>query len=190
MSHKNVLQIALLLALSWLWMMIVHESGHVLLGVLTGGKIAKVVLHPLELSRTDLSFNPHPLAVAWGGPAFGCVLPLLLWAAWKFASARGLQLVQWFSGFCLIANGVYIGSGAFPRIGDAEEMLSHGSEAWILIVFGVVTIPAGFLLWNGLGKRFGIGEHAETASTSAILTCAVLLLATVAGELVATAVSS
>ncbi len=68
--HQLVL-IASTLALSWFGMMAVHESGHVLAAWATGGTVAKVVLHPLTISRTDLADNPQPLPVVWGGPGFG-----------------------------------------------------------------------------------------------------------------------
>ena len=54
---------------SWLGMQAVHEAGHVLGAWLTGGRVARVVLHPLTISRTDLAENPWPLAVVWARPA-------------------------------------------------------------------------------------------------------------------------
>ncbi len=64
---------------SWLGMQAVHELGHLLAAWLTGGRIAKVVLFPLSISRTDLAHNPHPLVVVWSGPLLGVALPLILW---------------------------------------------------------------------------------------------------------------
>jgi hypothetical protein len=51
----QVILIAATLCLSWLGMMIVHELGHVLLAWASGETIFKVVLHPLAISRTDVS---------------------------------------------------------------------------------------------------------------------------------------
>src|SRR5438093_41686 len=65
---------------SWLGMQAVHESGHVLGAWLTGGRVERVVLHPLTISRTDLAENPHPLIVVWAGPVVGVLVPLVLWA--------------------------------------------------------------------------------------------------------------
>jgi hypothetical protein len=42
----------------------------------TGGTVERVVLHPLSISRTDVSPNPHPVAVVWLGPIVGSVVPL------------------------------------------------------------------------------------------------------------------
>ena len=65
--------------LAWLWMQIIHESGHALFSWLTGGTVRRVVLHPLTISRTDLDLNPHPLIVCWAGPVFGSIAPVMVW---------------------------------------------------------------------------------------------------------------
>ncbi|QDU12805.1 hypothetical protein CA11_05850 [Gimesia maris] len=67
------------LVFCWLAMMGVHELGHVLGGLFTGGSISRVVLHPFSISRTDLSVNPLPALVVWAGPVLGVLLPLLFW---------------------------------------------------------------------------------------------------------------
>src|SRR4051812_32794919 len=76
--HQAVL-IGSLLPASWLGMQAVHELGHVAGALLTGGKVARVVLHPMTISRTDLASNPSPLLVVWAGPVLGCLLPLAAW---------------------------------------------------------------------------------------------------------------
>lgn len=57
--------------------MVVHELGHVLAAWLTGGTVSSIVLHPLRISWTGLSDNPHPQVVAWGGSGLGVGIPLL-----------------------------------------------------------------------------------------------------------------
>src|SRR5262249_43938006 len=61
--------------LSWLWMMAVHEFGHVILAWTCGETVSKVVLHPLAISRSDITHINHPLLVIWGGPVLGSFLP-------------------------------------------------------------------------------------------------------------------
>src|SRR6185369_4756478 len=109
----QVLLIVTFIGFSWLAMQIAHEAGHVLFARLTGAEVTKVALHPLILSRTDLGENPHPLAVVWGGPLLGCILPLLLFALAAAFRFPGVYLFRFFAGFCLVANGVYIGIGHF-----------------------------------------------------------------------------
>jgi len=154
---KSVVLIASVSVAAWLGMQQVHELGHVLGAVATGGEVERVVLHPLTISRTDLADNPQPLLVVWAGPLIGILLPLVAWSAALAARLRIAFLLRFFAGFCLIANGAYIGAGSFGGIGDCGEMLRHGSPIWLLWLFGLVTVPAGLALWNGQGKHFGIG---------------------------------
>lgn len=144
-----------LVAASWLGMMAIHEAGHVLAATATGGTVVKVVLHPLTISRTDVSPNPQPLVVAWAGPVFGALAPLAVWLValrWAYS-----YLLRFFAGFCLIANGAYLAVGVFDRVGDAGDIQRGGSPMWTLWVFGAVCVPVGFWLWHGQGRFFGFG---------------------------------
>src|SRR4051794_17898188 len=100
------------LLLSWLGMMSAHELGHVLGAWLTGGGVVRVVLHPLTISRTEVAPNPAPLLVVWAGPLVGVALPLLAWGVACLLRWAGWYLLRFFAGFCLIANGAYIGVGS------------------------------------------------------------------------------
>ena len=63
---------------------------------------------------------------------------------------------MFFAGFCLLANGAYIAIGSFDQVGDCKVMLQHGSPVWTLLMFGLLTIPAGLYVWHSLGsvKKF------------------------------------
>ena len=179
--QQRVLQAVLILATlscSWFGMQAVHEAGHVVAAWLTGGRVVKVVLHPLSISRTDVAPNPAPSVVVWGGPLCGVLFPL---AAWKLAArlrTAGAFVFRFFAGFCLIANGGYIAFGSLDQIGDSGEMLRHGSPLWLLWLFGIVTMPMGFWLWHRQGAHFGFGPGHEPISprvTAATLAASVLL---------------
>lgn len=180
--HRNLLAVSIV-ALSWLAMMIVHETGHVLAGVASGVKVRRVILHPLEFSRTDLSYNPHPLLVAWGGPVGGVAVPLLAWGVAAAFGIPGAYLLRFFAGFCLIANGAYIGVGSLKKIGDTYEMLLSGSSLWQLWLFGLVTFPLGLWLWHRLGAEFGLGPDGKTVHPSAAYGTFAVLVLVVAFEL-------
>ena len=170
---------------SWLGMQAIHESGHVLGALLTGGRVNRVVLNPLSFSRTDLSDNPSPLFVAWSGPVFGVVAPLFLWIAVAAVQPRSAHFPRFFAGFCLLANGLYIGVGSFGRVGDCDEMLRHGSTPWHLWLFGLLTAPVGLGLWNGLGRYFGLGiTEGQVSRAAALGSLAVCLLLVVLGIVV------
>ncbi|HUG18675.1 MAG TPA: hypothetical protein VMM56_06825 [Planctomycetaceae bacterium] len=148
--------------LCWLLMMLVHEFGHVLGAWATGGTVERVIWHPLAFSRTDVAPNPAPLIVVWAGPLLGGLLPFAAWVMlYRFPWAF---VLRFFAGFCLIANGGYIGLGSFDRLGDCGPMLSHGSPMWVLWVFGATYAAAGLCLWHRLGPKFGLGNEPEPVS--------------------------
>ena len=178
----QVLLIGTFLPLCWLAMMAVHELGHVVGAVATGGSVERVVLHPLTISRTDVLPNPSPRLVVWAGPIGGVLLPLALLLAARAGRFQWAYLIQFFAGFCLIANGAYIGIGSFGKIGDAGDMLRHGSPTWTLWLFGIVTFPFGLYLWNGLGPQFGLGTAAGKVDHWAAYASSGLFLLTVVAE--------
>jgi hypothetical protein len=141
-----------LLALSWLGMMAIHELGHVIGALATGGSVNRVVLYPLTISRTDVSPNPHPGLVVWLGPIVGCLIPLAVFALVprRFVTLR--NIAHFFAAFCLIANGAYIGIGSFDQVGDCGEMLRTGTPIWVMWTFGAVTVLLGLFMWHCLGS--------------------------------------
>lgn len=171
-----------LLALSWLTMMAVHECGHVVGAALTQGEVQRVILHPLAISRTDVSPNPNPAIVVWTGPIFGCVAPLVfcLLIPVRATIARGIAI--FFAGFCLIANGAYIAVGSFDRVGDCGEMLRSGSPFWTLLAFGALTIPLGFLMWHRLGSARQFFAEPSLVPARTAYSLLVILLAAVVCE--------
>lgn len=165
---NQVIFVIALLSLCWFAMMAFHEFGHVLGAVLSGGTVERVVLHPLTISRTDVTPNPNPLTVVWLGPIVGCVLPLVAAALVSKRLAFARNTVMFFAGFCLLANGAYIAVGAMDKVGDCGEMLKHGSPIWTLLLFGAVTIPAGLYIWHRIGsvKEFLADANAIDAKTA------------------------
>ena len=180
--HQAVLILSTLLG-SWLGMQAVHELGHAAGAWLTGGQVARVVLHPLTISRTDLARNPCPLLVVWAGPVLGCLLPLAAWGAAAALRQPWAYLPRFFAGFCLVANGAYIAGGSFGPVGDAATMLHHDSPAWWLWSFGAA-VPMGLWLWHGQGPHFGLGPGRGKVSAAAAYGCLAGLLALIALGLV------
>ena len=178
----QLILIAATAPLAWLLMQVVHECGHALLGWLTGGEVSRVVLHPLTISRTDLDWNPHPLIVCWAGPVFGSIAPVVFWMIARVTKWSGEFWLRFFAGFCLITNGAYLAVGSIDRIGDAGDLLKHGSPNWMLWLFGAVTISIGLRLWHGLGQSFGLGPQPSSIRWPAALIVVGALLVTVTVE--------
>lgn len=148
-----------MLGLSWVGMMAVHEFGHVLGAWVTGETVQAVSIPVLGFSRTDVQPNPSPGLVVWAGPIVGVVLPLVMWLiAFRTCPPKIEKPLRFFAGFCLLANGAYLSLGTFDRIGDVGVMLDTGTPTWTLWLLGVISIPASFVLWHGLGPRFGLSQ--------------------------------
>lgn len=163
--------------------MVVHELGHTLTAWLTGGSVAIMVLHPLQISWTAFSRNPHPQLVAWGGPVFGALLPCVILIIARSLRSPGLYLFRFFAGFCLIANGLYLIVDSFGRGGDGGTLIRSGASQWELLLFGILTTPLGFWLWHGIGPHFGLGAGRGRVSRGAVVASLTLLAVTVATEL-------
>jgi len=181
---KQLLLIFTFIIFSWLGMQVVHEAGHALVARVTGSEVIRVALHPLVFSHTDLGENPHPLAAVWGGPLFGSLFPLMLLAAAVACKVPGIYLFRFFAGFCLVANGVYIGVGWLIANGaDPWVMTENGSPHWLLALFGLFTFPLGLYLWHQQGPYFGLGKAGGHVDTGAALVSAALLAALAGTEI-------
>lgn len=146
---------------SWWLMMAVHETGHVLAAWATGGHIHRIDLSPIAFSQTHLATNPEPLLVVWAGPVFGVAAPLLVLATTHLSPVRTRlaccrPLLTFFAGFCLLANGAYLGLGWIDRVGDAGDMMRLGTPLALMIGFGVLCGVAGLILWHRLGPSLGL----------------------------------
>jgi hypothetical protein len=181
---RQLILLASLLTASWLGMMLVHESGHALAAWLTGGQVVRIVWHPLVFSETVVDPNPHPLAVVWGGPIVGVILPLVLaglasWRRWTFH-----YLCMFFAGFCLISNGLYLGLGWIDRVGDAGDLLHWQTSVGLLVGFGLLSVPLGLWMWHRASPALGFGPSPQPiVSTHLIAITGVAVVLLVAGLL-------
>lgn len=163
------------IAICWLAMMAVHELGHVVGAIATGGTIERVVLYPLSISQTDVSPNPNPLVVVWLGPILGCLIPVAIWSLIPTKMSTVKSIVSFFVGFCLIANGCYIAVGSFFRTGDCDVMLLSGSPFWTLVTFGILTVPVGLWVWHLMGSPVQFLKKTTAVDSVAVVGCVAVL---------------
>ncbi len=167
-------------------MMVVHEAGHVLHLLATGGSIEQITLHPLKLSHTLPDANPHPLMTVLGGPLWGVLLPVLFWWIVGRILPTRSYLAAFFAGFCLVANGAYLVGDAILQGGDGREFVQHGVPPWVLVLAGLPIAAAGLWVWNGLGSHFGFGESRGRVSRGDAYAMTALTLVLILAELALT----
>lgn len=97
----------------WLWMQIIHELGHVAATFFLGDQVELVYLVPWDISRTDFHAPQLELPIVWAGPLFGAIVPAFGWLASRLLKSSKEPLAAFFTGFCLIANGAYLGASVF-----------------------------------------------------------------------------
>jgi hypothetical protein len=137
-----------LLYATWLGMLGAHELGHCLHAWLSGGRVVRVSIPPLRFSQTIVHPNPHELLVVWGGPVWGVVLSVGLCELVRLMRRRVPYALRFFAGFCLIANGAYIGVGGLGHAGAAGDLRGLGTPPAVMVVCGAAAVVAGLALWH------------------------------------------
>jgi hypothetical protein len=74
-------------------------------------------------------------------PVIACAVSL----SWR---RRVPHVLRFFTGFCLIANGAYIGVGWISQTGDAGDLATLGTPVWVMIVFGIACVGSGLWVWH------------------------------------------
>jgi hypothetical protein len=129
-----------LLSASWCVMVITHEGGHVIGGVLAGGTLRHADLRPWTLPHSHFDPDPYPLLTLWAGPLLGVLVPVAIAAAIRRRWA-------WFIGnFCLLGNGAYlavawVNGGAYL---DTPRLLAEGAAPAQIVAYCLLTIGFGY----------------------------------------------
>ncbi|MGN6368064.1 MAG: M50 family metallopeptidase [Phycisphaerae bacterium] len=168
---KPLLRPLLLAPFCWLSMMWIHESGHVLGCILSGGKIAHLTLDPRTFSRTDPASDPHPLLTVWSGHLLGSLAPLIATLAFP-----RIALLRLLAAFCLLANGLYICYATFAPRADAAGMRKRGSPLFTLWLFGLAAIAASLPLFHSLGPRLSFTKSPSPYTKPQMITATLLTL--------------
>ena len=153
MNKAKVFRNAIIVILSWYFMMVFHETGHIVSVLINGGKIEKVILWPWTISQTIRSGSHHEIIDIWAGPILGIAIPGILCIIFKLISKSFFYYSLFLFGFCLISNGIYFGIGWIDNIGDTGELIELGFPVWPMIVFGVISTISGFIIWHYLGLK-------------------------------------
>ncbi len=147
LSWRRPITSVLLLLICWYSMMATHELGHVLAGWLSSHEISEFSFPLIGFSETSMNVYPRPAWVVWSGFASGVLSPLVVWLLTKRFKPEMARACQFVLGFCLLANGGYLGFGWIDRVGDIDELLIHGTPVWLLMIIGVALILWGRWCW-------------------------------------------
>jgi hypothetical protein len=127
---------------------ILHESGHALATLLTGGKISSLVINPLGWSYVvyESSILPQPLFTAWGGILFSTIASIiLLWIALQFQNPYWV-FIGFVGIFILLSNGMNFMMGLIYSTGDPALLYEYGVPIWIILLVGCLSAFGGVLL--------------------------------------------
>jgi hypothetical protein len=149
----RVIRFAALIYLCWLGMMAVHESGHIIHARLAGGTVSYVSFPLIGFSQTHLTYNPAPAFIAGGGFVWGSLIPLLFLLPCYFLHPQLYRLMQFFTGFCLIANGLYLAVGWTMTAGDGHDLYRLSVPAWGMVLTGTMLFSIGLYFWHRLGRK-------------------------------------
>ena len=178
---RRVVFAVALLPVCWLGMMLVHEGGHMLAAVCTGGTVTRLVWPLWGFSRTDLGENPHPLIVVWGGPLCGALFPVLASVLVRGIHRKsGPVSLELFSGFCLLANGLYLSVGTIASrggVGDIRDLIKWGTPVWLLWLVGLTLTAAGLFQWHRLGNAMGLARVSSIEMWIVLCTSVALIVA-------------
>ena len=152
-SQARFLKTALLTTIglfpAWYFMQATHEVGHLLAGWFsTKHKVTGFAIPLLGFSSTTMSVYPRPAWVVWAGFVTGVLIPLAVWILARLLRCQAEGALRYFAGFCLLANGAYLGLGWVERVGDLDELMLHGTPTWVFIIMGLAMALAGRWLWT------------------------------------------
>ncbi|WP_432797864.1 hypothetical protein [Poriferisphaera sp. WC338] len=159
----SLIKLILTPIICWYGMLFTHKLGHIAAALLTDATGINLHFPLLGFPQTIVQHNPHPLLEIWAGPTLGNLMPLGLLLL-SIRAKRFQNFAATFTGFCLLANGAYIGLGGIDQIGDAGDLLRHSSPLWILILFGITSISFGLYIWHTTLKRHRISTSTQTAT--------------------------
>lgn len=171
-----------LAGLTWLSSMLIHEMGHVLAAIGTGGKLAVVDVRPWRFSTTLVSPNPFPSVVVWSGLLMGWLVPLVSLPFWKMKSSCQSQvlaigpLLKTWSAFCWLSMGSYLALALGESFSDSGMLLREGWSPVVLCVTGIVVAVIGYRVGQSGISELSVVLGNKTPTVLAIVIAWILVL--------------
>ncbi len=148
---------------------IMHELGHALAVIATGGEVSFIEVSPFSWSYTHYISDPEPMATSWGGFLWGTMIGvftfLILWIVRSRLSLFGAV----FAVTSLAYAGIYMLVGAVLRIGDSAALMWMGIPQAVLIAIGGMLLLLVLPLILPLGVLLGIGRGRNRLGTTVLV---------------------
>ncbi len=122
---------------------IIHECGHVLIGLCCGGKASGIRSHPFGISYAMVTAPACPQLVTWGGMLFSNATALVAsMLCFARRSALLFPILLWAS-LAFLVNGIYYVVGVFLNFGDPADLESNGVSRLIILLAGLTSCVFG-----------------------------------------------
>jgi|ERR1043166_148892 hypothetical protein len=122
---------------------ILHECGHLLSGILSGGRALGLTSHPFSWSMARVADCRHPQFMTWGGILWSGLLGLIIFIFSYPSRSIVLFPILLTSSLLILVNGVYFTTGTLIRAGDPADLMEYGVGAPVLLVIGCACLLAG-----------------------------------------------
>ncbi len=146
-----------------------HELGHVVGALATGGHPHSLVLHPFSTSSVEVSPDPRPLVTYGAGVLAPPVVGLALFRALRHVQAPVLLPVLLIPSIAWASSGLYLVVGAALQVGDAAVLMQTGIPRAALFAAGAACLPVSGLLARRLLRLIGIDRSSTPGRRAVIL---------------------
>ena len=166
---KTILALLGQFALAYNVSMALHELGHAVGLVLSGGQVAHITLNPFCWCWTWYATNPRPIVTAWSGVVVGVLFALLPCIALATFGRRTPRLFVLLGIVALAANGIYLLDGVLSNVGDGADIVDLGAPRLLPITVGAILVLAAALWFILVQPKIGIPSSASFPRRTALL---------------------
>lgn len=138
---------------------LIHELGHGINSILTGGGLSRIEFSVFGWSRAILDPHGEARAVSWGGVQWSVVFALAAFLlCWIFRS-RGLLFALVLAVDAFASGGQYLTVGLLTGKGDGAHLAMMGVERALIIGIAIPLILVVFPLTGLTGPLLGLGRR-------------------------------
>ena len=139
--------------------LLLHECGHVINGIATGGRYGRIEISVLGWSYAYLADYGEARAVAWGGFLWETVGSLVLFLSWWALRRPGAVWGLLFATYNFASGGVYMLTGLMSGRGDSANLARMSISEPALIGLAIALILIACLLSTLIAPLLRLGRR-------------------------------